>query len=134
MDFEWTVLKTFTDIPEREYINDCCFGCDEILNQIKPEIASAMKIDAEKITIYQEDWGWALEFSKDDIFYFLGLNNVGESENKTDFTVLFEATKKVKKFLFTKSVEATSELNEFIEIITNIAKKNGFEVNKTDEI
>ena len=124
MDFEWTVPKTFANIPEREYINDCCIGGDEVLNQIKPEIASAMKIDAEKITIYQEDWGWALEFSKDDIFYFLGLNNVGESENKTDFTVLFEATKKVKKFLFTKSIEASSELNEFIEFINNIAKKN----------
>lgn len=134
MDFQWTIRKIFADIPEREYINDCCFGGDEVLNQIKPEIASGMKIDESKITIYQEDWGWALEFSKDDIYYFLGLNNVGETEGKTDFTVLFEATKKVKKFLFTKSVDATGELNEFIEIITNIAKKNGFEVNKTDEI
>jgi predicted small secreted protein len=128
MNFEWTVPKTFADIPEREYINDCCIGGDEILNQLKPDIASQMNVDKSKIEIYQEDWGWALEFSKDEVFYSLGLNNNYEGGEKTDFAVVIEANRKVKKFLFTKSVEATNELNEFAEVISNIARINNFEV------
>lgn len=132
MDFEWTVPKIFADISEREYINPCCIGGDEVLNQLKPEIASQMNIDKSRIEIYQEDWGWALEFSKNDVFYFLGVNNNYESGDQTDFAVNIEATRKVKKFLFTKSVEATEELNEFATIVSKIARKNNFEIRENE--
>ena len=128
MDFEWTVTKIFADIPERGYINPCCIGGDEVLNLLKPEISLQMKVDESQIEIYQEDWGWALEFSKDDVFYSLGLNNVSEADDKSEFTVVIEANRTVKKFLFTKSVEATDELNEFARVVSNIARKNNFEV------
>ncbi len=130
MDLEWTIQKVFKDIPEREYINDCCIGCDEVLNQIKPEIASQMNVSESQVTIYQEDWGWALEFSKDDVFYSVGLNNNYEGGEKTDFAVVVEANRKVKKFLFTKRMEAKEETSKFSEILTKIAKKNGFQVNE----
>lgn len=128
MEFEWTVPKIFADIPDVKYINDCCIGCDDVLNQIKSEIASQMKIDENQLAVYQEDWGWALEFAKDEVFYFLGLNNVSQTENRTDFTVNIEANRKIKKFLFTKKVEAANELTEFAEIVSNAAKRNGFQV------
>lgn len=128
MEFEWTVPKTFADIPEREYINDCCIGCDDVLNQLKPEIAVQTKVDDNQFAIYQEDWGWALEFSKDEVFYFLGISNAGKIEKKTLFTIQIEANRKIKKLLFTKKVEAANELTEFAEIVSNIAVKNGFEV------
>lgn len=129
MDFEWMVPKIFTDIPEKNYINPCCVGCDEILARLKPEIASRMKIDEEKISIYQEDWGWAMEFSKDDVLYFLGISNSEITENETFFTVNFEANRTVEKFFFTKKIEAVDEQKEFGEMLTEIAKNCGFELN-----
>lgn len=129
MGFEWTVPQVFIDIPEREYINDCCTGGDDVLAQFKDAITSQMNFDKNKITIYQEDWGWVLEFAKDEVFYFLGISNAGEVENKTLFTVQIEVNKKVKKFLFTKKIEAANELKEFAEMVSRIAKSNGFEVN-----
>lgn len=128
MNFDWTVSEVFTDIPEREYINDCCIGGDEILNRLKSEIASQMGVDLGKVTIYQEDWGWALEFSKDEVFYLLGLNNNYEGGDKTEFTINIEANKRVKKFLFTKSVEATEEVSTFSKVLNDIAKNSGFQV------
>lgn len=129
MNFEWTVTKVFADIPEREYINPCCIGGDEILNQIKPDISTSMNIAESQIAIYQEDWGWALEFSKDDVYYFLGVNSNYNGGGKTDFTVDVEANRKVKNFFFSKKVEAAKELHLFAEILSNIAKKRGFEMN-----
>lgn len=128
MELEWIVPKIFSDIPERQYINECCIGCDDALNQLKSEIAKQMKIDENQLAVYQEDWGWALEFSKDEVFYFLGISNSEEIENKTLFTVQIEANRIIKKFLFTKKVEAANELTEFAEIVSHTAKINGFEV------
>jgi hypothetical protein len=73
MDFEIIVSQTFIDSPEKKYINDCCVGCDEILYKLRDEIASAMNVGAANLEIYQEDWGWALEFSKNEFSYFVGV-------------------------------------------------------------
>lgn len=129
MDFEWTIPKTFSDIPERNYINPCCVGCDEVLARLKPNIASQMNIDEEKISIYQEDWGWAMEFSEDGVFYFLGVSNIETKQEETVFTVNFEAKRMEKRFFFSKKIAAADKQREFSEMLTEIALICGFQVN-----
>ena len=130
MDFELTIPKVFENSSSREYINDCCIGGDEILNQIKDDIASEMNIDKNLIEIYQEDWGWALEFLKDKVTYLLAVSNTNESKaGKSFFTAYTEANRKEKKIFFNKTVDADVELNRFSEIVSRLMKKNRFEVN-----
>jgi hypothetical protein len=129
MDFELTIPKVF-DNSSREYINDCCIGGHEILDQIKDDIALEMNIDKNSIEIYQEDWGWALEFLKDKVTYLLAVGNTNESKDgKSFFTAYTEATRKEKKILFNKTVKAEVELIKFSESVSRLMKKNGFEVN-----
>ena len=117
----------FKDVREKNYINPCCVGCDEILDQLKPEIAAQMNLNENSITIYQEDWGWALEFSKENVDYLLAVNNSSETETEvTHFSAYTEATRKEKGFFFAKNVEAKDELANFSQIISKAAEKNGF--------
>lgn len=128
MEFEWTISKLYADLPEKEYINPCCIGCDEILAEIKNDIANEMQINESQIVIYQEDWGWALELTKDNIDYFLGLSNYNISEiGETSFGVQIQATKREKGLFFNKTVDAEVELDNFAEIVSRIAKSKGFE-------
>jgi hypothetical protein len=128
MDYEWKTSKIFDHLPEKNYINNCCIGGDEILHQLKQDIASAMSFDENQIEIYQEDWGWALEFSKDDVVYLLATTNTNESENnKTVFSAYTQAERLQKGLIFNRKTDATDELKIFSEIVTNAAKKNGFE-------
>lgn len=130
MDFELTIPKIFNNPSSREYINDCCIGGDEILNQLQNDIASEMNIDKNSIEIYQEDWGWALEFMKDKVTYLLAVSNASESESdESFFTAYTEATRKEKKIFFNKMVDADVELIKFSEIVSRLMKKNGFKVN-----
>lgn len=126
MDFEWLVPKLFNDISEKTYINQCCVGGDEILELIKSDIASTMKIDAGEICIYQEDWGWALEFTKNEIVYLLAVSNCCETKNdRTLFSAYTEAARKEKSF-FGKIVDAGVELDEFSKCVEMSVDKNGF--------
>lgn len=127
MDFEIQVRQAFTANPEKKYINDCCVGGDEILNKLKDEIASSMKMEVRNMTFYQEDWGWALEFSKNDFFYFLGISNLLEAhEDQTYFSVGTNAKRQVKKLIFNQLVEDDSESKKFSEIVKRSAEKAGF--------
>jgi hypothetical protein len=129
MNFELTVSKVF-DASSREYINDCCVGGDEILSEIKDDIALEINIDKNSLEIYQEDWGWALEFLKDKVTYLLAVSNTSESKaGKSFFTAYTEANRKEKKLFFSKTIEAENELSDFSELVLRLAKKNGFEVN-----
>lgn len=128
MDFELIVPKVFEDIPERQYINPCCIGGDVVLIQFKPEIASKMQIDEDLIDVYQEDWGWALEFEKEKVFYLLALNNNSEDKsNKSIFSAYTQATCKEKGLFIDKTVDALDENETFFALISDLAKKNGFE-------
>jgi hypothetical protein len=127
MDFEWTVPRMFKDLREKNYINPCCVGCDEILNQLKPEIAARMNVDENSITIYQEDWGWALEFSKGEVDYLLAVSNSTEAEiEETLFSAYTDATRREKGFFFDKNVEAIGENENFSSIVAASVEKNGF--------
>lgn len=129
MDFEWKIPKIFSDIPEKSYINPCCAGCDEILELLKPEIALRMKIDESRIDIYQEDWGWAMEFSKDGVFYFLAVSNSETNQEQTLFAFNFEVNRIEKRFFFSKKIEAADKQREFGAILEEIAKICGFQAN-----
>lgn len=129
MNFEWIVPGFFKDLAEEEYINPCCIGGDKVLNLIKSEIARLMNIGENSIEIYQEDWGWALEFQKGKVLYLLAINNASESENSEMlFLGYSEATRKEKGFFFDKTVDASDELKYFSEIIAKIARKKRFEI------
>ena len=127
MDFEWLVPRMFKNIRERKYINLCCVGCDVILNELKPEIAEQMNLDENPITIYQEDWGWALEFSKNGIDYLLAVSNSSEAESdETLFSAYTEATRKEKGLFLDKRVDTQDELESFSRIVSKSAEKIGF--------
>lgn len=129
MDFELSTAKDFADLSERNYINDCCVGGDEILDQFKPDISSEMSVEKDSIEINQEDWGWTLGFVKDEVNYLLGISNYNLSEtDKTIFSVSVDATMKVKGFFASKNVEAETKTYSFYNIVVNIAEKKGFEV------
>jgi hypothetical protein len=129
-DFEFTTAKVFQNSPSKKYINDCCVGGDEILNQIKNDIALEMNVDEDSIEIYQEDWGWALEFLKDNIAYLLAVNNASEFESSEAlFTAFTQATRKEKGIFFNKNTAAEIELKNFSAVVQSAAKKNGFKVN-----
>ena len=101
MDFEWIVPRMFKDVRGKNYINPSCVGGDEILNELKPEIAAHMKTDENPITIYQEDWGWALEFSMDKVDYLLAVNNSSEAETERNaFFRLHRSDAQRKRFVF----------------------------------
>ena len=128
MDYEWKIPQFFDDLPEKKYINDCCVGGDEILNQLKLDVASAMSVDENQIEIYQEDWGWALEFAEDDVIYLLAASNSNESENNNSiFSAYTQAERLQKGLIFNKKTDAIEELEIFSEIVSNAARKNGFE-------
>ncbi len=128
MEFEWTISKLFADLPEKEYINPCCISCDEILNEIKNDIADEMQINENQIVIYQEDWGWALEFTIDDVAYLLAVSNSEEiTAGKTAFNGYTRATRNKKGFFFDKPVEAEIESDNFSDVVKKIAKRKGFE-------
>jgi hypothetical protein len=128
MDYEWKLSKIFGDLQEKNYINDCCIGGDKILNQLKPAVASAMSVDENQIEIYQEDWGWALEFAKDEVVYLLAVNNVSEAQKReTLFSVYTQAERVQKGLIFVRKTVAIEESEIFSVIAANAAKKNGFE-------
>lgn len=130
MDFELSIEKNFANLPEQNYINDCCVGGDEILNQFKPNISAEMSVQNDSIDINQEDSGWKLRFVKDEVEYLFGISNYNLLETgKTTFSVSVQATKKVKSFFASKTIEAETETNSFYKIVVNIAEKKGFEVN-----
>lgn len=129
MTFEWIVHRSFEDSPEKEYINSCCIGCDEILSALKPEIAARMALDEKSIEIYQEDWGWALEFAKENIIYLLALSNANEpQEDNTLFIADVDAFKLIKKLFFKKRLNDPNEEERFSKIVSTIAKERGFTI------
>ena len=112
---------------EKKYINPCCVGGDEILNQLKLEIAAQMKTDENSITVYQEDWGWAMEFSNEGVNYLLAVNNSSETESdETHFSAYTQATRREKGLFIDKWIDAEDELANFSQIVSKLAENNGF--------
>ncbi len=130
MSFESTVARIFTQEPNEEHINPCCVGGEEILTELKSEIAAQMNIDENSVEIYQEDWGWALEFVKDDVIYLLGVSNETEREDKESLIVFNpQAFRKVKKFFFSKTIDAAEESQIFSKGVLQTLVKNGYKIN-----
>ncbi len=130
MTFETTLQQTFKDDPDKDYINPCCIGGDEILNGLKSNLAVRMNIESDSIEIYQEDWGWALEFLKEEIIYLLAVSNETETGDKQSHIIFnAQAFRKVKGIFFSKTVELPEEGRDFSTIVSQIAAENGFMVN-----
>lgn len=128
MDFQWLAPKDFFSLPEKKYINNCCVGGDKILEFFKFDLAAEMKINASEIAIYQEDWGWALEFSKNSVNYLLAISNCEEKvDNRMLFSSYTQVTKKEGNWFSDKSIVFDSELQNFSKIVEKLAAQNGLQ-------
>lgn len=132
MDFELIAARILTPANDEKYINDCCIGCDEIIDALAPTFADHFGIPREKIVVYQEDWGWAMELEKDGIAYHTGIANQSAEEGRTVFRVVGEAQRKEKGWIFTKHVRAEPESEELANVVSAAAKNAGFEIRESE--
>ena len=127
--FLWRTFENLELNPKIEYINSCCEFCDLILEKIKSAISKKMNINSSIIVIGQEDWGWLLEFQKNEFFYNLCISYQDKDEAKAhNFVVTVEAQKLEKGFFFNRKIESETESGEFAKIIEAIARENRIEV------
>lgn len=125
-------LRTFENLkpdPNIKYINECCKFCDVVLEILKGKISRKLSVLPENLITGQEDWGWYLEFEKDNVFYNLGISYwERDEESAYNFGLTVEAVKLKKGFLFNRRFEAAEECEEFAEMAEKIAKENDFEI------
>lgn len=124
--------QTFEDL-ERDskivYTNRCGEFCDALLEKIKSALAKEMQVESQAIVIGQEDWGWYLEFQKDQVHYELDVSyQERNAENAHQFGVTVDAQKIVKRIVFNRKTLAKDELREFAEAIVSVAKRNSIEI------
>lgn len=127
--YRWRTLKHLKRDSKIVYINDCGEFCDVILEVIKPGIAEEMNIELQAIVTGQEDWGWYLEFQKDDIFYELDISyQKRDAKDAHQFGVTFDAWKKEKGFIFERKLPAETELQKFTKAVSSTATQNEIEI------
>jgi hypothetical protein len=132
MDFELETDKVFSSGDKEKYINECCVGCDEILEALAPTFAKRFGVEQETFAIYQEDWGWALEFEKDGVAYHTGIANQSNASGLILFRVVGEAQRKEKGWIFTKRVKADTESAELATVVVAAAEAAGFDIRETE--
>jgi hypothetical protein len=97
-------------IPSRErYINDCCVGGDQVVDQLLPLVRARYS----DIQTNQEDWGWFIWFRKGNVR--LAIDVFTEDSECGTFRV--HLTSRVKQFLILDAVVDTPELEELREIV-----------------
>jgi hypothetical protein len=127
----WKISEDLRLDPNVDYINKCCEYCDVVLEKIKNDLAEKAGLEPGGIVVRQEDWGWYLEFQKDEIIYVLSINYQDRDANGArHFGVVFEAQKTEKGFIFNRKVEAPRECDEFANITEAVAKQNNFQVSE----
>lgn len=132
MDFELTAGRVFSADDDEKYINECCIGCDEIIDALAPTFADHFGVPRDSFAIYQEDWGWAMELEKDGVAYHTGIANQSAEDGRTVFRVVGEAQRKEKGWIFTKRVRADAESGELAKVVIAAAKNAGFEIRETE--
>lgn len=132
MDFELLSERIYAGDGDEKYINDCCVGGDEILNSLALHLAGHFGVPPEKLAIYQEDWGWALEFEKDGVSYHTGVANQSNEDGQTLFRVVGEAQRKEKGWIFSKTVAAEAESAELAKSVVAAAETAGFQIRESE--
>lgn len=107
MAYELSFTKRLT-VPDPElYINDCCWGGDQVRDYLLPLVEGRF----EKIQTCQEDWGWFIWFRKPPVR--LSIDIYCDDPEQGQFRVRLYSQK--KKRFFDRSEVDTSELEELKE-------------------
>ena len=127
--FNWRIFNNLESDPNIDYINSCCEFCDLILEKIKAGIGRKMNAEPDEFIIEQEDWGWLLEFQREELLYLLSISyREKDEENAHNFGVVIEVKEKKSGFFFNRHIENENETEKFAKIAEAIAKEQDFEV------
>lgn len=63
MPYELSFVKRLSVSDSEIYINDCCWGGDQVRDYLLPLVEGRF----EKIQTTQEDWGWFIWFRKGEV-------------------------------------------------------------------
>ena len=103
MPFEVSFVKRLTVSDPDLYINDCCWGGDQVRDYLLPLVEGRF----EKIQTTQEDWGWFIWFRKGEVR--LAIDIFCDDPEKGRFRVRVSSERK-KGWLFGRCEIDTPEL------------------------
>jgi hypothetical protein len=115
MPYEITFSKKLNIVDCEQYINDCCFGGDIVLDVLLPELR---KIYDDLMT-NQEDWGWFAWFRDRDVR--LGVDVFCDDPQTGSYRI--HLTSRVSKWLFRERAEDTAELESLRDLVTGSLAK-----------
>ena len=120
MPFEVSFVKRLTVSDPDLYINDCCWGGDQVRDYLLPLVEGRF----EKIQTTQEDWGWFIWFRKGEVR--LAIDIFCDDAEKGEFRVRVSSERK-KGWLFGRWEIDTPELeglkNEVVARLSGWAGK-----------
>src|SRR5277367_1940496 len=108
MSYEISFKKKF-EIPATDYINECCRGGDVISNHLLPLV----KVRYEMIIDCQEDWGWLIWFSRNNIKLEI---NIHTDDSEDGLYRIHLMAKKKKWLIFSEYIDHP-ELKELKDLI-----------------
>jgi hypothetical protein len=102
MAWELSFTKRLTVSGPELYINDCCWGGDQIRDYLLPLVEGCY----EKIQTCQEDWGWFIWFRRPPVR--LAIDIYCDDPEQGEFRVRLSAQR--KRWLFDRAEIDTPEL------------------------
>ncbi len=113
MPYELSFNKKIEITDRIQYINECCYGGDIIVDRLLPTINDKF----ESIESNQEDWGWFIWFRKGPVSYAI---DIFSDDNKaTGFRIHLTSSRK-KYLIFTSTIDVP-ELDELIRLVCVVA-------------
>jgi len=105
MPYELSFRKPLSVADPEAYINDCCWGGDQVRDYLLPMVEGRF----EKIQTTQEDWGWFIWFRKGEVR--LAIDIFCDNPKTGEFRVRLSSERK-KGWIFGRWEIGTSELEE----------------------
>jgi hypothetical protein len=107
MAYELSFTKRLTVSDSEMYINDCCWGGDQVRDYLLPLVEGRY----EKIQTGQEDWGWYIWFRRSPLRFAIDI--YCDDPERGEFRVRLSAQR--KRWPFDRSEIDTPELEELKE-------------------
>ena len=105
MPYELSFSKPLSVADPEVYINDCCWGGDQVRDYLLPMVEGRF----EKIQTTQEDWGWFIWFRKGEVR--LAIDIFCDNPETGEFRVRLSSERK-KEWVFGRWEIDASELEE----------------------
>ena len=109
--YELTFTKIVPITDRDQYINECCFGGDVVVNQLLPDLRTRY----EDIQSNQEDWGWFAWFRSASSN--LAVDVFSDNPDAGGFRI--HLTSNVPRFLFGAKVIDTPELESLLGLVVD---------------